>query len=164
MSFRLFFNEPCPKCHKPLMQGVIEPHPSNPAARVLTVRVRFIPKNCCDRPELARELRANKRPRLALTRKAVGRGGPDGPIGDISHFDSHPSSTLGQKRGRDVQALSAPSAFASDSLPAPAPAPTAAKATGAANKSHNEQEKHRTDRRVDDRSNDADAKVDAELR
>jgi hypothetical protein len=30
MTFNLFFNEPCPKCHKPLMQGVIEAHPSTP--------------------------------------------------------------------------------------------------------------------------------------
>jgi RNase P subunit RPR2 len=28
MSLVLFRNEICPKCHKPLMQGVVEAHPS----------------------------------------------------------------------------------------------------------------------------------------
>jgi hypothetical protein len=28
MSLNLFFNETCPKCRKPIMQGVVEPHPS----------------------------------------------------------------------------------------------------------------------------------------
>jgi hypothetical protein len=28
MSFILFFNETCPKCRKPVMRAVIEPHPS----------------------------------------------------------------------------------------------------------------------------------------
>jgi hypothetical protein len=28
MSLNLFFNEPCPKCRKPIMQGAVEPHPT----------------------------------------------------------------------------------------------------------------------------------------
>lgn len=28
MSLNLFFNETCPKGRKPIMQGVVEPHPS----------------------------------------------------------------------------------------------------------------------------------------
>jgi len=30
MTFSLSFNDTCPKCHKPIMQAVIESHPSNP--------------------------------------------------------------------------------------------------------------------------------------
>jgi uncharacterized Zn finger protein len=29
MSFTLSFNDTCPKCHKPIMQAVIESRPSN---------------------------------------------------------------------------------------------------------------------------------------
>jgi hypothetical protein len=29
MSFALSVNDTCPRCHKPIMQAVIEPHPSN---------------------------------------------------------------------------------------------------------------------------------------
>jgi hypothetical protein len=28
MSLMLFFNEPCPKCYMPIMQGVVDAHPS----------------------------------------------------------------------------------------------------------------------------------------
>jgi hypothetical protein len=28
MSLTVFFNETCPRCFKPIMRGVIEPHPS----------------------------------------------------------------------------------------------------------------------------------------
>jgi hypothetical protein len=28
MSLTVFFSETCPKCHKPIMQAVIEPHPT----------------------------------------------------------------------------------------------------------------------------------------
>jgi hypothetical protein len=27
MSLNLRYNDPCPRCHKPTMQSVIEPHP-----------------------------------------------------------------------------------------------------------------------------------------
>jgi hypothetical protein len=30
MSLTLFVDETCPKCHKPIKQTVIEPHPSRP--------------------------------------------------------------------------------------------------------------------------------------
>jgi hypothetical protein len=28
MSLTFYFNDPCPKCAKPILQAVIEPHPS----------------------------------------------------------------------------------------------------------------------------------------
>ena len=28
MSLNMFYRETCPKCHKPMMQPVIEPHPT----------------------------------------------------------------------------------------------------------------------------------------
>jgi len=28
MSLTMFYRETCPKCHKPMMQAVIEPHPT----------------------------------------------------------------------------------------------------------------------------------------
>jgi hypothetical protein len=28
MSLMLFFNEPCPQCSKPIMQGAVDAHPS----------------------------------------------------------------------------------------------------------------------------------------
>ena len=30
MAFTLFYNDTCPRCRKPLMRGVVEPHPSRP--------------------------------------------------------------------------------------------------------------------------------------
>ena len=28
MSLNMFYRETCPKCHQPMMQAIIEPHPS----------------------------------------------------------------------------------------------------------------------------------------
>ena len=35
MSLNLYFNEPCPKCRKPIMQSVIEPHPGRTDVAIL---------------------------------------------------------------------------------------------------------------------------------